>query len=353
MVTIVLLAVLIVMDVMSSRDGQKPTDDDGRMAVTVFLGCAFATSGFWLVRNYVQLGNPFYPWHLPVFDLVGWTNPPDVPPTMYADAEYWWVRAPREWLLYPWLEGLGPERHFGSQTGLGSFFAAAVPVACLASLIGILKNTTRARRTLAILLAGGTALLIAWAAGPRQPRYAMGALVFLVPLVAWVPGQLDRRPRKVFEAVLAISICSTLLVILSRETVGLGRELLHLRHFATRHEAYGYPRMIDRLPPGSTVVNAAARVWNYALFGEGHRNHVVTFEEAIRTMSGGAPPCYYPPRARFAAAHGHRRLAPATPPTSSPRWNRWDRLSRMRTPEKVDRLDSDMHRTLSLSDQRL
>jgi heme/copper-type cytochrome/quinol oxidase subunit 3 len=302
--TIVLLCAMIVVEsVMSSRDGVKDRMQRGGMAVTVFLGCAFATAGFWLVRNYVQLGNPFYPWHLPVFDLLGWAKPPDVPPTMYADAEYWWVRSPREWLLYPWLEGPGPEHHFGSQTGLGSFFAAAVPVASLASLIGILKSTIRARRTVAILLGGGTALLLAWAAGPRQPRYAMGALVCLVPLVAWVPGQLDPRPRKVFEAVLAISICSTLLVILSQQTVGFSRELLYLRHFATRHEAYGYPRMIDRLPPGSTVVNAGARAWNYALFGEGHRNHVVTFEEAIRTMSGGAPPCYYPPACAASPLH--------------------------------------------------
>jgi hypothetical protein len=252
-------------------------------------------SAFWLIRNYLQLGNPFYPWHLPVFDLVGWTKPPDVPPTMYADAEYWWVRAPLYWLLYPWLEGPGPEHHFGSQTGLGSFFAAAVPIACLASLTGIVKSATRERRTLAILLGGGTLLLLAWAAGPRQPRYAMGAFVCLVPLVAWIPGQLNPGPRKVFEGILAISICSTLLVILSQQTVNVSRELLYLRHFATRHEAYGYPRMIDRLPPGSTIINAAARVWNYALFGEGHRNRVVTFEQAIRTMSGDAPPCYYPP----------------------------------------------------------
>jgi hypothetical protein len=351
-VTIVLLCALIVIEnVISSRGGTQNRMRNGGMAVTVFLGCAFATSGFWLVRNYVQLGNPFYPWHLRVFDLVGWANPPDVPPTMYADAEYWWVRAPREWLLYPWLEGPGPEHHFGSQTGLGSFFAATVPIACLASLIGILKSTTRARRTLAILLGGGTLLLLAWAVGPRQPRYAMGGLIFLAPLVAWIPGQLDPRPRKVFEGVLAISICSTLLVILSQQTVGLGRELLHLRHFADRHEAYAYPRMIDRLPPGSTVVNAAARSWNYALFGEGHRNHVVTFEEAIRTMSGGAPPCYYPPACAPSPLHmdiGILRRLGATHVVTLGGTNGIVFRGCVRLKE-VDRLDDAiMHRTVSL-----
>jgi hypothetical protein len=53
--------------------------------------------------------------------------------------------------------------------------------------------------------------------------------------------------------------------------------------------------MIDRLPPGSTVVNAGARVWNYALFGEAHRNQVVTFEQAVRVFSSVTPLCYYPP----------------------------------------------------------
>jgi hypothetical protein len=295
-VTIVLLGALIVVEhVMSSRDDTTNRMRSGSIAVTVFLGSAFATAGFWLVRNYVQLGNPFYPWHLPVFDLVGWVKPPDVPPTMYADAEYWWVRAPREWIFYPWLEGPGPEHRFGSQTGLGAFFAAAVPVACLATAVGIMQRATKARSTLAILLGGGVLVLLAWAAGPHQPRYAMGALVFVAPLVAWTVTQLDQRPRRMFEGVLAVSICTMLLVMLSPQFVAFGRQMLSGRRFAGRSEANGYPRMIDRLPPGSTVVNAGARRWNYALFGEGYRNRVVTFEEAIRTMSGSAAPCYYPP----------------------------------------------------------
>ena len=55
----------------------------------------------------------------------------------------------------------------------------------------------------------------------------------------------------------------------------------------TRQAFYGYPGMIDRLPPGSTVVNFGKRTSNYALYGKAHQNRVVSFKQAARLLGQG------------------------------------------------------------------
>jgi hypothetical protein len=295
-VAIVILCALIVVETLNAPG----TRSAGRRIWTAgsatleFLGAALATSSFWLIRNYAQLGNPFYPWHLPVFNLVGWVKPPDLADALYTEAQFWWVRSEPGWLAYPWIEGLGPEHQFGSQTGLGLFFAAAVPIACLASLLGVMRGRGRERQTLAFLLGSGLLLLLGWWAGPHQPRYALGALVCLVPLTAWTLTHTRGRYRLALECLAGVAICGMALVFFSVNLVATGRSLAPTRHLPSRRAANRYPGALDRLPPGSTVMNLGQRAWNYALFGEDHRNRVVPYEQAIRTMSSVSPPCYYP-----------------------------------------------------------
>jgi len=252
----------------------------------IFSIAVFIISGYWLVRNYVQLGNPLYPVYLPIFDIFAWKKAPDFNLTQRAIYQYAWVSSPIDWLVYPWVEWRsgGVSNNFQADSGLGAFFAATVPVACLASLIGLIKKKGEERQTLIRLLGGGVfVIFIWWILDDHEPRFLMGALVFLVPLVAWTMGLTKGRSRTIFDSIVGICILIMLLVIFSKQFVVFGREIIYARQF-TRQVYYGYPEMIDQLPPGSTVVNFGRRTSNYALYGKTHQNRVVSYVQAYRLL---------------------------------------------------------------------
>jgi hypothetical protein len=233
------------------------------------------------VRNYVQLGNPLYPVHLWIFEIFGWTKGslPYDPQTQLI-----YVRSSAEWLVYPWVEWLRPGEDVFHKHGLGPFFAATVPVACLTALIGVLKRETKKWPVTFALLGGGLFVLaVWWILEDRKPRYAMGALVFLVPLVAWTMAQAAGFPRKAFEFIVALCISITLLMTFSLELVEFGTRFIYGRQFA-RWSFYQYPEMVDRLPSGSTVVNLGHRTRNYSLSGATRQNRIVNYLEALSAL---------------------------------------------------------------------
>jgi hypothetical protein len=105
-----------------------------------FVLSIFIISGFWLVRNYVQLDNPLYPVHLPMFELLGWQKAPDIDFSQRLFTQNEWVRSPIEWFIYPWVEWHSIGENFKASSGLGPFFAATVPVACLSTVVSLVNG---------------------------------------------------------------------------------------------------------------------------------------------------------------------------------------------------------------------
>ena len=255
--------------------------------VAMFAVAGLAMAGYWLVRDYVLFGNPLYPAHLPFFDLLGWPAGSDLWVESSVNHETEWVRRSSEWLLYPWLEWHELDQNFKATSGLGAFFAASIPVALLTSGLGVLglgRACRSTRRNLFVLIAGSIVVLLAWWSLGRQPRYAMGVLVFLLPLVSWMVAQLRDRARRSLDVVFALSALAMLFVVTSAYLIEVGDRLLHSRQF-TRAAFYGYPDGLDRLPPGATVLNLAERLWNYRLHGEGLRNRVISSRETVRLLA--------------------------------------------------------------------
>jgi hypothetical protein len=255
---------------------------------------ALVISGFWLALSYVEFHNPFYPVHLSVFDLLGWAKAPDLDPARIGAVQFRWVRSWPEWFVYPWLERETVElrNSFNESSGVGPFVAGLVPVACLFAILLGLSGTARERRLLVSLLAGGAFVLACWwGAGFHEPRYGMAALLFLLPLVAWLIDGATGRSRRAIEGIASVSILVMMLVLFSKQAIELG-DIVYSRLF-TRQAFYEYPAAIDRLPPNSTIVNLGGRMWNYALFSSTHQNRVVSYEEALRTMSSRKPLCYF------------------------------------------------------------
>ena len=258
----------------------------------VFSTAVFALSAFWLIRNYVEFGNPLSPVHLSIFEYVGWDKAADWDWTQRSLFQFKWVESPSEWLTYPWVEWqrnavLRPGDNMTAESGFGPFFAATVPVACLAALLYLVTGYNRSKSVwtvLATLLFGGVSVVFTWwILDDHEPRFVMGALVFLFPLVAWTMSLTQGRQQQLYQALATLCIVSMLLIVFSKQLVEFGANVVYGKQFI-RYAFYNYPKMIDQLPPGSTVVNLGRRTANYGLFGKGHQNRVVSYMESSHRL---------------------------------------------------------------------
>jgi hypothetical protein len=264
----------------------------GMLGGLLWFSLAFAAmAGFWLARNYVQLGNPLYPVYISgLFDFLRWAPPPDVDTASRTFSQHLWVGRSVEWLVYPWVESQAENAGFRHDSGFGPFFAVAIPPAILVAGIAVLMIREARRSALTWLLGGGVfALATWWVLGDRQPRFLMTALVYLPPLAAWTLTQSRRGLRRMYEAMLALTIAFMLIVVVSKQVAEFGRFAARGRQSQgmKRHVFYLYPEVIDRLPLESTIVNLAGRPWSYPLAGQGLHNRVVSFLEASRRFNVG------------------------------------------------------------------
>jgi hypothetical protein len=253
-------------------------------ALGVYALSALLPMTYWLVRNYVERGNPLYPVYVPgVFNWLGWLAPADQHLLSNTGNEREWVSAGWRWLLYPWQEGHATGQNFKHSSGLGPFFAATAPVAlALGPLAAWARPAGQGRRVHLQLLALALGILaVWWLLGDRQPRYFMAAIVPLLALAGWQLTQTSGRLRTAYEALLASGILLMLLPPLlgqARATLG---GLSH-GHLAPRYMRHEYPPALDRLPAGSRVVNGYERSVNLPLMGAGLGNRVVDLLEARR-----------------------------------------------------------------------
>lgn len=258
---------------------------------SLYGGCALVMASFWLVRSYVEFHNPLYPVYIaPIFDVLGW-SPASFGAEHLAtiETQYFWVRSSWEWLIYPWVEWHYAGQYYNDNAGLGSFFAATVPVAFVYALYNMFKGVTGSgnkswAQARFILIAGGICVLgVWWGFGERQPRYAVSAIVFLLPLVAVCLSSVAGRSRRAFEGIATVSILWMFFVFFSMGAVIFGDRVLFSRQFA-RHQYFEYPPAIDNLPLGSTIVNFSSRSSNFPLFGSSHQNRVVSYLKALQAF---------------------------------------------------------------------
>ncbi|WP_372725632.1 hypothetical protein, partial [Immundisolibacter sp.] len=253
-------------------------------AACVYALAALVPMAYWLLRNYLERGNPLYPVFVPgVFDLLGWAPPPDQQLLANTANEREWVGASWRWLLYPWQEAHVAGQNFKHSSGLGPFFAATVPVAVL---VGPFAAWSRRRVDLRQVQAGLLALALGvmaiwWLLGDRQPRYIMAAIPPLLALAAWQQSQTSGRWRTGYECLLA----SGILLMVLPPLLGQARATLSglsNAQLSARHKQLEYPSALDHLPAGSWVVIGYERSVNLPLAGASLNNRVMDVIEAKR-----------------------------------------------------------------------
>lgn len=261
----------------------------------VFCGATGLMASFWLVRNYLDFGNPLFPVNLPIItDWMGWPKAADVDFLARLTTQFEWVRSTSEWLVYPWVEWQNIGQNFKHSAGLGAFVAASVPATLgLVSAAIVRQGARRHRERLPLLLAVFFTLGIWWVLADRQPRYMLAALPFSMPLVAWLATQAERDWRPALNAILGLCIATMLLVFVSKEALLWGDRIV-LSGYTTRSLYYEYPKEIDNLPAGAVILNLDDRGWHYPLAGSRLSNRVVSMAEGRRVM--GLPPDLTAPR---------------------------------------------------------
>lgn len=270
----------------ASRSGE-----DSRFGRTVRAGIVYslgflALAGVWLLRNYVELGNPLYPVYLGgIFDALGWTAPPDINYAMRTQTQFEWINAPWQWLVYPWVEGHYLNQNFKSSSGLGAFFATTLPIAWVAGIMVTVKQCFPGRSnasnggaavTIAVLSVGSAFVAILWwFLVDRQPRYLMALLVLGQPLFASLLGLLSRPGARIMRGLATVAVLIMLAIIGSKQLVDFGSRFVVSKQFS-RAAFYEYPSAIDALPDGAIVVNLSSRPNNYKLYGKELANRIVS-----------------------------------------------------------------------------
>ncbi|UCE60914.1 MAG: hypothetical protein JSU63_04015 [Phycisphaerales bacterium] len=277
LVLVVLLA-LVVLSLNRLRNRSVQIRYRPLRAVALFAAAALVCSGFWFVRNTVQAGNPFYPLAvkvgghelLPGIDLGALLC--DRPLTS---------RITRS-LSYPWSEPKAPGYNYGVNSGFGAAYAAFVPVGLFWSLGLVLFRRPRDeldkwRIVYLLIVLSGIVLLVTafWAI----VRYALPFVVLSIPLATVMMDRMIAR----FRRASLILVTASLLVTVSIATLRPAKFFLGRArdHHWDRASFYEVPRLIDRLPPGTRILNVASVSTTYPLLGRFLSNKVVTVEDEL------------------------------------------------------------------------
>jgi hypothetical protein len=220
---------------------------------------ALAPSVLWLCRNAVSTGNPFYPYGLrigfvalqPAADMVLLKLNPDV-----------------SWGVTRRLPGPGVSEFFGIGAAFSTFAAAGA--------VALILETFR-RKRLALFFLTGVLLSFGgfWWMFIHITRFALTLLVAVAVASALLCRYFSGKQLVAVNALLTVGVTFSCLACLSVQINRVANRI-HTRDWS-RAAYYGYPPLIDRLPPGTVIVDTSHdRNLGFQLAGRDLRNRVLT-----------------------------------------------------------------------------
>jgi len=258
-------------------------------------------SVFWYGRAFEATGNPLYPMRIAIGDHVifpgyesvgsnaGKLLLPDN--TFLYRGEGKFVRRASEWWIYPWTEWLRTPGDFpvvyGEASGLGGAFATFVVVGIgFAFYLGFRgpesnQAATELRRSLLLWLF----LMLLWGfVLHRILRFGLPIWVFGCVLAAPGIALLATTYPRVLSILLVSSILTQCVISSLVPLHKLAGSLVSQSW--SRSMAYGYPAIIDELPPGTCILNDSEfPEQDFALAGKRLTNRVINAFEAPRELT--------------------------------------------------------------------
>jgi hypothetical protein len=254
------------------------------LKLAMLVGCGMLLpSSFWFARALKQTGNPVYPLQVKAGQRVLFAGIPASHLGDYRDLEFSFVRQRREWLVYPWTEWRRSPSYlkvtYSEGGGVGAVFATFVPLGVFFFFLRCGGRNPELRRD-SILLLFFTGLVASWwTLMERVPRYGESILVFACVLSAPLIATLHSYARRALAVLVIGSTIATSVICASAPSHMLAGRLR--KHLWSRAQIYGYPQLIDELPPGSVVLNASGiSEKNFQMAGERLTNRVIADFEA-------------------------------------------------------------------------
>jgi len=253
-------------------------------SLAVFLAGAAIPSFFWFARATLCTGNPFFPFSLHLGSVVL----PGVRASEITSQDFYLenVRHWAELFVHPWTEW---KRHTGHlltnytiDNGLGGGFATfAAPGVLFAAWLA-----RRQRPELRIwLLNLGFLGLSWWFLLHKVVRFGLPMFVLAVVISAPFFEVLERGATRLYRFLYVSAFAVTAAMIAFAPLQSMAQRWLHSEW--GRAEYSGYPRVIDRLPPGSRILSLCEETFNFALAGSSLTNRVIPSWERPPVLTAG------------------------------------------------------------------
>jgi hypothetical protein len=240
-----------------------------RKCLALLAAGLLLTSGFWFIRAVLATGNPVYPMSL---SLGGQTASGYSAAHLTHTATNYDLRIKSlVWQLeYPWTEPSPADGRlpFGSDRGSGPLFAALAAPGILFMIVQAVRRRTAPWES--ALLAGTLAALFLWAAELRVIRFSLPVMALSCALAAPLLAELLARSRRALLALCFAGLLMNAAYCLAGPVQRMARQFE--RRDWSRSTYYGYPPILDHLPPGSRVFDHHNRVWASMLAGAGLTN---------------------------------------------------------------------------------
>ena len=247
-----------------------------RLKCAVLLAAGILlSSGLWFLRSALATGNPLYPMRVSIgrFEIFRGYARTDITSVDYG------IRSFRSVLTQPWSETANDNGlPVGADRGTGPLFAAIVLPGLLFLLV---RSIRRQASTLEQCLLLATAVgFVLWAAALlRVPRFALPIMALSCALAAPMLQALLLQTRRLVIVLYLTGVVLNSLYCLA-EPAQRAIYRIQRRDFS-RATYYGYPPIIDQLPPGSRIIDhTEAHRSSFLLAGAGLTNYVLPSGDA-------------------------------------------------------------------------
>jgi hypothetical protein len=261
-----------------------------QFVVVILALSAAIPSTFWFWRAVHFTGNPVYPLQVSVAGHALFRGYSSTAITA-ADIAGMHASSVSQWLAYPWTEKKPKNMQgfllmtYGVDSGLGGAFAAFVPIGVSFCICVLVKR--RGNHVLYVLLIAWLVMLFVWWFALRHylrfgmPLWAMGCALS-APLLATFHKSNSRSFKWLLGGAL-LATCTITSFTPAHDLLSRVRN----RNW-TRSGFYEYPEIIDRLAPGSRVLNTA-EPFNFPLAGRRLSNYVIPEFELAANLDAATP----------------------------------------------------------------
>lgn len=266
------------------------------LTVIAFDIGSLLTSIFWYMRNFMATGNPMYPLKFSMGD-----NGIHVSTSALSErardamsnnlGEHACIGSGdtniQHWLVAPWIDcwAAGGD-HYSLDWGLGAVFTTFIPVLMIAVVLLTIVTTVRRKQVQPLhllLLVCIVFLTYWWTILPNITRSILPVIGIFFVFAAIIISVLSHNVKRTVYVLFLCAMITNGVLLAAKPFQALSSRLHHTTWSHSRY--YDIPSMINELPAGSVILNAADERRNYPLYGRRWQNWVITDRALLEPMT--------------------------------------------------------------------